>query len=125
MARYKVSFWIFDGKNIETVTRLMVRSVSNAFGVAIGSQTKIEKIEDKPKSHIERFTDATDKISDAASEIGDLRDELQGWRDNLPENLDGSEKASQLDEAIDSLTDMVDNLDESKMAEVDFPGMMG
>ena len=43
-------------------------------------------------------------IADAFSVIDELQQELQDWMDNMPENLQQSEKASQLQEAIDGLT---------------------
>jgi DNA repair exonuclease SbcCD ATPase subunit len=42
-------------------------------------------------------------LQDADSEIEELKEELQSWYDNLPENLQGGDKGSQLEEAIGQL----------------------
>jgi vacuolar-type H+-ATPase subunit E/Vma4 len=42
-------------------------------------------------------------VNDAFSQIEELKDELQSWLDNMPESKQGSDKASQLEEAIGQL----------------------
>jgi len=40
-------------------------------------------------------------VESAATAVEELRDELRDWRDNLPENLEGGDSASELDDAIE------------------------
>jgi hypothetical protein len=51
-----------------------------------------------------KFTTTVDAlISDAFGEFESLRDELQDWYDGMPENLQGSQKGEDLQNAIDTL----------------------
>ena len=50
-----------------------------------------------------RYVTAVEMVARASDSIGELRDELQDWLDNMPENLQGSSKAEQLQEAIEEL----------------------
>mgnify|MGYP001604439229 CR=1 FL=1 len=77
----------------------------------------------KQKSRAERFSEAKDNILNSEGEVEELRDELQSWLDNLPENLQSSNKADMLQEAIDSLEEIIDALDTIDGIEIDFPTM--
>jgi response regulator of citrate/malate metabolism len=61
----------------------------------------------KAPSRATRFSDTISKIEDAKSEMEELKDELQSWLDNLPENLQNSNKADMLSEAIDNLDNII------------------
>lgn len=63
--------------------------------------------------------------SEMFDDIESLKDELENWRDNLPENLQDSEKANQLEDAINSLDSAIDSLqsvdfDQPTLSETDF-----
>lgn len=79
----------------------------------------------KPKSRADRFSDAQGLVSEAHSQFEELRDELQNWLDNLPENLQSSQKADDLNAAIDELDNLISSCDEIEGADVEFPGMFG
>jgi hypothetical protein len=53
----------------------------------------------------------------AVAELEELQSEYQDWLDSIPENLQGSEKAEQLQAIVD--------IDLSELLGVDFPRMMG
>ena len=48
---------------------------------------------------------------------------MENWLDNMPENLQGSAKADELQEAVDNLESFVSSCEEAENVEVDFPGM--
>lgn len=79
----------------------------------------------KRQSRAERYAETIQKISDGKGALEELRDELQNWLDNMPENLQDSEKANALQEAIDNLENSINSLEEVEGTEVEFPGMMG
>lgn len=78
----------------------------------------------KYKSRANRLAetlDMTEKIAD----VEQLKEELEEWLNNLPENLQSSNKAELLQEAIDNLDNIVtelENIQELKH-DVEFPGM--
>jgi predicted DNA-binding protein len=63
----------------------------------------------------------TEKIAD----VEQLREELEEWLDNLPENLQSSNKADMLQEAIYNLENIGDELEniQELQHDVEFPGM--
>jgi len=74
--------------------------------------------------------DALNIAEEQKGEVEGLKDELQEWLDNMPENLQGGEKASALEEAIQGLEEMegqldeaISNLNDVMMGSVEFPGM--
>lgn len=79
----------------------------------------------KPKyqSRSARFQAVIDSIDSAKSDIETLKEELENWLDNMPENLQDGQKASELQEAIDALDDIVSNLEDVVDTEVTFPSM--
>ena len=79
----------------------------------------------RQKSRRVRFEDALGKIADVREEIEELRNELQEWLDNMPENLLESEKASQLEDAIECLNEVVGLAEEIEASDVEFPSMFG
>ena len=79
----------------------------------------------KYSSRADRLDEARSKISDAHGTVEELKDEIQSWRDGLPENLQNSDKASQLDDCLSNLEDLESKLQEaeSDTENVEFPGM--
>lgn len=79
----------------------------------------------KYKSRTAKLEEAMEPVCGAKDQVEELKDELQNWHDNQPENLQGSTKAEQLEEAITALEKIVDNLENAcNTAEaVEFPGM--
>jgi hypothetical protein len=78
-----------------------------------------------PTTRFARFEHALNDVSAAQSEAEELRDELQAWLDNLPENLQGGDKADQLQTAIDALEEFIGGCEQASGVEVEFPTMMG
>jgi hypothetical protein len=88
-------------------------------------------------SRADRLAEVLDKmdwgtIETAQSEVECLKEELQNWLDNMPENLQSSNKADELQTAIDDLEDIeselqtiVDSIQEQANRTVEFPSMMG
>lgn len=77
----------------------------------------------KQPSRSERFNEAQSLVSDAKGRAEELRDELQSWLDNLPENLQSSQKAEDLQTAIDELETFISGCEEAEGVDVSFPGM--
>lgn len=77
----------------------------------------------KNPSRRERFDEIKALCADLSSQAQELRDELQNWLDNMPENLQGGEKAQQLDDAISGLEDFIGNVDDAASTEIEFPSM--
>jgi hypothetical protein len=117
MAKYRVTITT-DGTNIKAVQK----ACKEAFGADISAQ--VEKIERNP-SRSDRLSDAEGAAEDARLMVEELRDELQGWRDNLPENVQDGNKASELDDAISALEEIISNMESLDFGSVTFPGMMG
>lgn len=64
----------------------------------------------KPK-YVESLCTLAGAIEEARTTAEELRDELQEWYDNLPEQFQSGDKGSELQEAIDQLTEGVDALE--------------
>src|SRR5271154_2701288 len=60
------------------------------------------------------------RLAAAESELQATLNQSQGWRDNLRESLQESRLATKLDDAIDTLTEVVEGL-----ADVDLPKGFG
>ena len=76
----------------------------------------------KYPSRAKRLSEAESQVEEAKSVVEELRDELQTWLDNLPVNLQSSNKADMLNDAIIGLDEIISNL-ESCYWSIDFPGM--
>lgn len=77
----------------------------------------------KNPSRAERFSAAKDVLSGAKEIFEELENELQSWRDNLPENLQSSNKADELDNAISELQGVISLCDDIEGTDVEFPRM--
>jgi len=79
----------------------------------------------KHQSRSQRLSEALENIAATKTEVELLRDELQEWLDNMPENLQESMKASELEEAITTLEEIIGECEELEGREGDvmFPSM--
>lgn len=114
MTHYKVTLE-YEGKNVRTVAK----KAQEFFGG--DAAVRVERVTN-PTSRSDRLSDAESSVSSAREEVEMLQSELQDWSDNLPENLQGSEKADELQTAIDQLEEINNALDGIDWS-VDFPGM--
>jgi hypothetical protein len=88
----------------------------------LGIEAVVEKIT-RAESRADRLAEAGGKVQNAKATVEELRDELQDWLNNLPENLQGGNKASELEEAVSALDDIATELDDIDFGGVQFPGM--
>lgn len=79
----------------------------------------------KYSSRADRLASAQSMIEDARAIVDELKGEIEEWRDNLPENLQGGDKYSALEECASGLETADSSLDEAESAceGVEFPGM--
>lgn len=85
------------------------------------------KREDPPESRSDRANLAISFVEDAMATIEELKEELESWKDSIPENLQNSDKYSQLEESISTMENVINSLSESidGISEIEFPSMMG
>lgn len=57
---------------------------------------------------------ARELLERAKGIVGTVRDREQDCLDNIPENLEGSERYSTMESAIDSLDDAIDKIEEAQ-----------
>ena len=78
----------------------------------------------KYKSRATRLSDTLD-MSEKIADVEQLKEELEEWLDNLPENLQSSNKAEMLQEAIDNLDNIINELEniQELQHDVEFPSM--
>ena len=57
-------------------------------------------------------------LDDALDIVSDMAAEEQDCLDNMPENLEGSERCSKMEEAVDFLNDAIENI-ESAVKNID------
>lgn len=111
----------------KTITRKKMDAfVEKVKELAAGVGLEVElKIPAKGTSRADRLNESMESVRDAIGEVECLKDELQAWFDNLPENLQGGDKGSALEEAISSLETLQDSLDNavSESESIEFPGM--
>lgn len=79
--------------------------------------------EKTPESRADRLAEAVSMINDAKGIVEELKNEMESWRDSIPENLQGGDKYSEVDEAATALDEIYNHLDEAENADVSFPGM--
>jgi hypothetical protein len=107
------------GAQLEAIQKLVEKVLAKQYGDA---NVRVYRKE-PPESRSDRFDNAQSLVSDAKLEGEALRDELQNWLDNLPENLQGGDKAGQLEDAISNIEEFIEACDNAESASVDFPGM--
>lgn len=106
---------------VAAVEKHVVNAVRAAFPDASVTVRSVATAE----SRSNRFDEAVGLVGDAKSSAEELRDELQNWLDGMPENMQGGDKASQLEEAISSLDEFIDAAENAEGVSVEFPSMMG
>jgi uncharacterized protein YdeI (YjbR/CyaY-like superfamily) len=77
---------------------------------------------DPNRSRSVRLSEAQSLVDEAKSIVEELQEEMQSWYDGMPENLQGSDKGSQIEECADALGNMVSEL-EGLDFDIEFPGM--
>jgi DNA repair ATPase RecN len=77
---------------------------------------------DPNRSRSVRLSEAQSLIDEARSIVEELQDEMQNWYDGMPENLQGSDKGSQVEECADALRNLCDEI-EGLDFDIEFPGM--
>lgn len=88
--------------------------IDNIFTKAVDSgvsELPVQHKKEKYKSRANRLADAIAQIEAAITEIESIKDELENWRDSMPENLQNSDKYSNLESAIDELDNVFQTLD--------------
>ena len=70
------------------------------------------------KARRKALEDLASQLGDILAELEALRDEEQEYFDNMPESLQGGDKGSDAEQAIDSMNSALDSL-EAAIAHVD------
>ena len=120
MAQYKISI------NLKGLTKAALEKVlTAAYPTETYDQSPfyIQKVE-PATSRSARFSEALGKIEDGLSVMRELQEEMSNWLDTIPENLQGGEKYSQVEEAMYSLEDIVGNVESVEGSDVEFTSMM-
>jgi hypothetical protein len=115
MAQYRVTMTI-DGTRLDSVRKKLIEK----FGEINPSVVKIET----NQSRADRLGEAESSVEDSKSIVSELCEEMQSWFDSIPENLQGGSKADEVQEAIDSLQQISDDLENIDFGNVSFPSMM-
>lgn len=71
------------------------------------------------------MSEIEEQVTSTTSDIDDLIGEMEEWKDSIPENLQGSDKASEIEECIDALNELKDSIEGLDFSSVSFPAMMG
>ena len=77
------------------------------------------------ETRAERLAEAEDHVGTARGIVEELVAEMQEWTDSIPENLQGREKASEVQQATDNLQSLISDMENLAFESVYFPGMMG
>jgi uncharacterized phage infection (PIP) family protein YhgE len=115
MPRYKIVLTV-EASRID----VLQRKVQEVLGQDISATV----VKLRAQSRADRLSDAESMVEDARSIVEELKDEIESWKDNLPENLQGGQKADELDDASSSLDDISSSLDAINFSDVSFPSMM-
>jgi hypothetical protein len=118
MARFKLEVRAVKGTRSDTIAKA-IEVFRAQKGIGSVSATKMP---DNP-TRAERLQEAAGMIDEAKSIVQELQEEMQNWYDNMPENLQNSDKASQIQEAADALDGILNSLEEADCDSVEFPGM--
>lgn len=77
----------------------------------------------KRMSRAARFDAAMEKVRDAKSDVEELKSEMENWLENIPDNLQGGDKYSEVEQCIDDLDSIINDLESAESTVPDFPGM--
>lgn len=113
MAIFSISV-VIPGARLATIQE----KADQLFGKDNYSVQRVKRV----TSRADRLSEAESDVDNAKSTIVELKEELQEWLDNLPENLQQSQKADDLQSAIDVLDQLETDLDQCDWS-VEFPGM--
>lgn len=120
MAEYRITATA-DDTNINAIRKKMAE-VAKIRGGEAGIQ--VEKVERNP-SRADRLSRAESKLDDAKGILQDLKEEMENWRDSIPDNLQGGDKYSEIEECISALEDILSGtVEDADFGSVSFPGMM-
>lgn len=117
MACYTITATVEDTRQASVVKKL-----KDLYGE--GVYINVTKIDDSP-SRAARLSEAESKFNDAKEAVQELKEEIDNWKEGLPENLQGSDKASSLEECADALDTIVNDMESVDFDVVEFPSMMG
>jgi DNA repair exonuclease SbcCD ATPase subunit len=117
LPQYRVRL-VVEGKRLTSVKK----QLRTMFPALSPDDIEVEKIDGRA-SRMDRLCEAISLVNDAKETVDELAQELQEWHDNLPGNLQSGEKASELEEAINSLESLSSELENINW-DVEFPSMM-
>jgi hypothetical protein len=118
LSRYEITA-IVDAARRPTVEK----KLRDAFGPD-AEVFSIEKLK-TAESRADRLAEAEDHVGAAHGIVEELEAEMQEWADSIPENVQGGEKASEVQQAIDDLQTLISDMENLDFRSVCFPGMMG
>jgi len=121
MAQYRVTMTI-DGTRLDSVRKKLIEKFGEINPETLFGIKKV-KIETN-QSRADRLGEAESSVEDSKSIVSELCEEMQSWFDSIPENLQGGSKADEVQEAIDSLQQISDDLENIDFGNVSFPSMM-
>lgn len=106
------------------------KQATELFGLIVKDKKRIEESVErvtraKYSSRADRLSEARSMLEEAQSIVDELKGEIEEWRDNLPENLQGSDKYSALEDCVGNLEEVESAIEEavSNCDNVEFPGM--
>jgi hypothetical protein len=97
------------------------KKLQGAFGDDVPMHELVK--DDTLESRQARFDDAERAVCDCTNTLEELKDELQDWLDNMPENLQGGDKASELEDAISNFDGLIGEIESLDFSTVEFPGL--
>lgn len=100
-------------------------SIEKKLRKAFGKDADIFTVEKdrSPESRQGRLDAILEDVHSNADDVRELHDELEKWKNNLPENLQDSDKAQQLENAMDNLNNLADEIEAIDGDSIEFPGM--
>ncbi len=108
------------GARVDAIDKILEENVRTKYPEA---SIRVSRY-DPPETRPARFDEAMKKVSEAKEECENLKSELEDWQGNIPESLQGSEKMTELEEAVDQLDEVISALESAEGIKVDFPSMM-
>lgn len=126
MATFRISIQVTKkGIRREAVVayvQKLLETVQANLGEECTSTAKVDKVNTEP-SRADRLAEANEARSLAQEIVEELADELETWRDSIPENLQGGDKYSQVEEAADALRTAADDLENVDLEGIEMPSM--
>jgi hypothetical protein len=93
-----------------TVEEARRSTVEKKLREAFGTEAPLSSVEQvkTPESRADRFAEAESLAGEACSIVEELKDEMEQWYDSIPENLQGGDKASEVESTKDALENYLD-----------------